>query len=132
MLIRRDLDEGTVVPWGYGFAYLDPLRRTAVFWVWPLNWVVAVLRWGWWKLRDAPRRSEDFRVLGAIQDARREGYEAGYKANCTAFAAYDDGFFAGRAAERKRINDALDALFAGKGIGWRSGSTFGSLGASLW
>lgn len=77
-LIRQDVPEFQVIPWWMGIAYRRYDRLETVCYVVPLNWVVCLGLWVWWRLKRLNPK-DNYWLNGLQQAAYQIGYERGYE-----------------------------------------------------
>ncbi len=57
--MRKEFRLGEAAEWYWGLAYHDHIRRVAVCYIIPLNWIVWIFREIHWKLRSTPPSTFD-------------------------------------------------------------------------
>ncbi len=82
-MIRKEIDEGMMLPPFYGLAYYDYLRRIGVCYPIPLNFLVAGIRHVWFVLKRGCRPAqwelrEGNLVSKSYAKGRSEGYDNGF------------------------------------------------------
>ncbi len=70
--LKKIIEEGQVLPRGYGFAYREWHRRTYVAYPFPLNHVVAAARNLWFWCRDAHFSKNEREALRRVSEKERE------------------------------------------------------------
>ena len=105
---RVEVGEHYPTPAGFGMAYYDAYRRLSVCWRWPLNHIVAWVRWFWFRYLHAAPLEEDLAVRRAMGDTYTIGYQSGH------YDGYHEGYVAGMDAA-VRWRTGLDKAFAESG-----------------
>lgn len=49
--MKKYVYEGEIIPFGYGFCYMEYDRLARVFYPFPINWIIRYARVLWWKIR---------------------------------------------------------------------------------
>lgn len=78
-LIRQDVPEFQVIPWWMGIAYRRYDRQETVCYVVPLNWVVCLGLWVWWRLKRIGLMDSIYWFHSLQRAAYQVGYERGYQ-----------------------------------------------------
>ncbi len=104
--LRRIIDQGEIVPQGYGVAWRDWNRDAAICYPVPLNVLLGWLRFAyiWIRFRAVPH-SLDRCIRGIIATAERDAYSRGYDRGLR----QQDGYRAGWSAAFAKIEADLVA-----------------------
>jgi hypothetical protein len=88
IILKREVEEGGMPPPGYGRAYIDFARKTAVYYPFPLNWLARLLRELWFALAYPDPTSREREIRKAASQSYRRGFEAGQSMGRAAAARY--------------------------------------------
>jgi len=70
-ILRIDVEPGYVMPWGYGFCYLDWQSGIAITYPFPINYFISIVRTIWYRVRDVP--------FPELSKAYSDGYMKGFQ-----------------------------------------------------
>ena len=79
MKIRLEVNEGEIMPNGFGMAYPNTTRLTYVLYPIPINWLMRFLKMVYDFMRQSFLTRDEKRILNAYRKGYNEGYEYGYK-----------------------------------------------------
>lgn len=110
--MKKIIDEGEILPRGYGVAYIRWDCRRVVCYPVPINWIVSWTVRAWAFLRHAARPT-------LAQKIQRQGWTEGYAAGCERAESegrmqYDKGRVDGWNAAFKHMNDEVTEHFRRK------------------
>lgn len=102
--MKKYVNEGCVVPWGYAYAWYDYAQRRAVCYPVGIHIIIALARWAYWRLAlcvrnvetgtDAAARAKAARAVTAIYvcDCCTKVYDTPMPQGCTTYRCYNSQY----------------------------------------